>query len=66
MGPPVGSVLGAVVPLTLLLGRNDEYAFALDEFRAYPNGFTCNVVTLRSPLVHATSARCIPRCRCTR
>jgi len=48
---PSEAVLGAVVPLTLLLGRNEEYAFAVEEFRAYPNGFTCSVVTLRSPLV---------------
>lgn len=47
---PSEAVLGAAVPLTLLLGRNDEYAFALEELRAYPNGFTCNVVILRSPL----------------
>jgi hypothetical protein len=47
---PSEAVLGAAVPLTLLLGRNDEYAFALEELRAYPNGFTCSVVTLRSPL----------------
>ena len=48
---PSEAVLGAVLPVNLLLGRNDEYAFALDELRAYPNGFTFSVVTLHSPLV---------------
>jgi hypothetical protein len=48
---PSEAVLGAVVPLTLLLGRNDEYAFALEGVRAYPNGFTCDLVTLHSPLL---------------
>lgn len=43
-------MLGAAVPATLLLARNDEVALALDELRAYPNGFTCTLVILRNPM----------------
>jgi hypothetical protein len=47
---PSEAVLGVIVPVTLLLGRNDETALSLDEVRAYPNGFTCSVVVLRNPM----------------
>ncbi len=62
---PSEAVLGAVVPVNLLLGRNDDYAFALDELRAYPNGFTFSVVILRNPLVPHDPWPCT-RWRCTR
>jgi hypothetical protein len=47
---PSEAMLGVVVPVTLLLGRNDETALALDELRAYPNGFNCSLVALRNPM----------------
>jgi len=47
---PSEALLGVVVPVTLILGRNDVTAFALDELRAYPNGFTCSLVILRNPM----------------
>jgi hypothetical protein len=47
---PSEAVLGAVVPATLLLARTDEHALALDEIRAYPNGFVCRLVILRNPM----------------
>src|SRR3954469_14072934 len=47
---PSEAVLGVVVPVTMLLARNDEHAVALDEFRAFPNGFTCSLVVLRNPM----------------
>ncbi|HEU5309341.1 MAG TPA: hypothetical protein VFW97_18595 [Acidimicrobiia bacterium] len=47
---PSEAVLGSVVPATTLLARTDDSALALDELRAYPNGFTCSLVILRNPM----------------
>jgi hypothetical protein len=42
--------LGATVALSLVLAKTDDVALIFDEVRAYPNGFTFSLVTVRNPM----------------
>ena len=46
---PAEDTLGVAVAMTLLLARSDESALVFDDVRAYPNGFTFGLVTMRNP-----------------
>jgi hypothetical protein len=48
---PSEALLGAPVDVSMLLGRNERVAIAVDTVRAYPNGFEFALAILRNPLL---------------
>lgn len=46
---PAEDTLGVSVALTIVLATSDTDALVFDDVRAYPNGFTFAIVTMRNP-----------------
>ena len=50
---PAEDTLGISVAMTIRLATSDDDALVLDDVRAYPNGFTFDMVTMRNPNLRA-------------